>query len=62
MWMIETICIYQRLSGGSHRILALSKDVILLPVCPGGVQKLKHNYTDSAEQSLSSTVTKVTIT
>lgn len=62
MWMIETICIYQRLSGGSHRILALSKDVILFTCMSRGVQKLKNNYTDSAEQSLSSTVTKVTIT
>ena len=45
MWMIETICIYQRLSGGSHRILALSKDVILFTCMSRGRTEIKKTIT-----------------
>ena len=41
LWMIETICIYQRLSGGSHRILALSKDVKLFARMSRGYTEIK---------------------
>ena len=39
--MIETICIYQRLSGGSHRILALSEDEILFACMSRGHTEFK---------------------
>jgi len=59
--MIETICTYQGLSRESHRTLALCEDENSLQVCLVGILKLKHYYTDNAEQK-SSIVTYVTKT
>lgn len=41
MWMTEIICTYQRLSGGSHRILALSEDGILFTGMSRGYTEIK---------------------
>lgn len=39
--MTETICTYQRLSGGSHRTLALSEDEILFAGMSRGHTEIK---------------------
>lgn len=58
--MTEIICTYQRLSGESHRILALSEDEIFFAGMSRGHTEIKNHYTDNAEQGLSSIVTNVT--